>query len=168
MTISMHQISADVFVSRLKGLAGVLDKAMADVEARKLKPEALLDARLYPDMFPLLRQVQIACDFAKGPMARLAEEPVPAWEDTETTFEGLKAKVEKTIAYIEGLDPAKIEGAETRDVVLTRNGESTTHNALAYLLQQGLPNFYFHVTTAYAILRHNGVVVGKRDFLGAA
>jgi hypothetical protein len=168
MTLSMHQVSAPLFVQGLTGLAGVLDKAAAHVEERKLDPNALLQARLFPDMFPLVRQVQIASDFAKGAVGRLAGAELPSWEDNETSFEALKARVERTIAYIQGFDPAQLEGSETRQISLVRRGETTVHQGQAYLLQQALPNFYFHLTTAYAILRHNGVVIGKRDFLGTA
>jgi len=168
MTLSIHQASVPVFVQGLKGLKGVLTKAAAHVEAKKLDPEALLKARLYPDMFPLLRQVQIATDFAKGCAARLAGEEVPAWDDVETGFDDLIARVERAIAYVEGLDAAKFEGAEDRDITLTRRGETSVVKGLAYFQTQAQPNFFFHLTTAYAILRHNGVEVGKRDYLGMA
>ncbi|HJV40705.1 DUF1993 domain-containing protein [Caulobacter sp.] len=168
MSISMHQASAPVFIQGLKGLKGVLAKAAALVEAKGWDPDALLKARLYPDMFPLIRQVQIATDFAKGGAARLAQVEVPAWDDVETSFEGLIARVDRAIAYVEGLDPAAFDGAESRDVQLVRRGETHSFNGLDYLQGQAMPNFFFHITTAYAILRHNGVEVGKRDFLGTA
>jgi uncharacterized protein len=158
MTITAHRVSVPIFVQGLKGLSGVLAKAAAHVEALKLDPEALLKARLYPD----------ATDFAKGASARLAGVEVPAWDDAETSFADLSARVDRAIAYVEGLDPAAFEGAENRTVALTRRGETTEHNALDYLTAQALPNFYFHLATAYAILRENGVVLGKRDFLGTA
>ena len=167
MTITIHQASVPVFVQGLKGLKGVLTKAIAHVEAKKLDPDALLKARLFPDMFPLLRQVQIATDFAKGCSARLAGEEVPAWDDTETTFEDLIARIERAVAYVEGLDPAAFENAEDRDITLTRRGETSVVKGLAYLQTQAQPNFFFHLTTAYAILRKNGVEVGKRDYLGS-
>lgn len=166
MSISIHQASVPVFVQGLKGLKGVLTKAAAHVEARKLDPEALLKARLYPDMFPLIRQVQIATDFAKGCAARLAGEEVPAWDDVETGFDDLIARIDRAIAYVEGLDAAKFEGAEDRDITLTRRGETSVVKGLAYFQTQAQPNFFFHLTTAYAILRKNGVEVGKRDYLG--
>ena len=166
MSISIHQASVPVFVQGLKGLKGVLTKAAAHVEAKKLDPEALLKARLYPDMFPLIRQVQIATDFAKGCAARLAGEEVPAWDDVETGFDDLIARIDRAIAYVEGLDAAKFEGAEDRDITLTRRGETSVVKGLAYLQPQAQPNFFFHLTTAYAILRKNGVEVGKRDYLG--
>jgi hypothetical protein len=168
MTLTIHQASVPVFAQGLKGLRGVLAKAAAHVDAKKLDPDALLKARLYPDMFPLLRQAQIATDFAKGCAARLAGEEVPAWDDVETGFDDLIARVDRAIAYVEGLDPAKFEGAEDRDITLVRRGETSVVKGLAYLQGQAQPNFFFHLTTAYAILRKNGVEIGKRDFLGAA
>jgi hypothetical protein len=168
MSITIHQASVPVFVQGLKGLRGVLAKAQAHVEARKLDPEALLKARLFPDMFPLLRQVQIATDFAKGCAARLAGVEVPAWDDVETSFAELIGRVDRAIAYVEGLDPAAFEGAEDRDITLVRRGETSVVKGLAYLQGQAQPNFFFHLTTAYAILRKNGVEIGKRDYLGAA
>jgi len=168
MSLSIHQASVPVFVQGLKGLKVVLTKASAHVEAKKLDPEALLKARLYPDMFPLIRQVQIATDFAKGCAARLAGEEVPAWDDVETGFDDLIARIDRAIAYVEGLDAGKFEGAEDRDITLTRRGETSVVKGLAYLQTQAQPNFFFHLTTAYAILRKNGVEVGKRDYLGTA
>ena len=166
MTLSMSDAASPVFLQGLKGLKGVLVKAAAHAETRKIDPAALLQARLYPDMFSLTRQVQIACDFAKGAAARLAGVEPPAFEDVETGFDDLLARIDRTCAFIEGLDRAAITGSEDRDVVLVRRGESQTFKGQAYLLHQALPNFWFHVTTAYAILRHNGVEVGKRDFIG--
>lgn len=168
MSISIHQASVPVFIQGLKGLKGVLAKTAAQVEARGWDPEALLKARLFPDMFPLLRQVQIATDFAKGCSARLAGEDVPAWDDVETSFAELIARIDRAIAYVEGLDPAAFAGAEDRDITLTRRGETSVVKGLAYFQGQAQPNFFFHLTTAYAILRHNGVEVGKRDYLGMA
>jgi hypothetical protein len=168
MTITIHQASVPVFAQGLKGLRGVLAKAAEHVEAKKLDPDALLKARLYPDMFPLLRQVQIATDFAKGCAARLAGEEVQAWDDVETSFGDLIARVDRAVAYVEGLDPAKFDGAEDRDITLVRRGETSVVKGLPYLQGQAQPNFFFHLTTAYAILRKNGVEIGKRDFLGSA
>jgi hypothetical protein len=168
MSISIHQASVPVFIQGLKGLKGVLSKAADLAETKKWDPEALLKARLYPDMFPLLRQVQIATDFAKGGAARLAAVEVPAWDDGETTFAELIARVDRAIAFVEGLDVAAFEGGHDRDVQLVRRGETYTFKGLDYLQGQAMPNFFFHITTAYAILRHNGVEVGKRDFLGTA
>ena len=168
MTISMYQVSAPVFVQGLKGLRGVLAKGAAYAEARKFDPHVLLQSRLAPDMFPLTRQVQIGCDFAKGAAGRLAGVDLPVYEDNEQSFADLEARIDKTVAFIEGLLPSAIDGSEQKDIVLVRRGESTTFKGQAYLLEQALPNFWFHVTAAYAILRHNGVEVGKKDFLAAA
>ena len=168
MTLSMYQASVPVFIQGLTGLGGVIDKAAAHAAERKIDPDALLQARLYPDMFPFARQVQIATDFAKGGAARLAGVEFPAYEDSETSFEELKARVDKTIAFLRTLDAAQIDGSEERDISLVRRGETSIVKGQAYLLEQAMPNFYFHITTAYAIQRHNGVEVGKRVFLGAA
>ena len=168
MSLSMFDVSVPVFLQGLKGLKAVLAKAAAHAEARKIDPNALLQARLYPDMFPLLRQVQIACDFAKGGAGRLAGADLPVFEDVETGFQDLEARIDRTAAFIEGLDAEAFAGAEAREVVLVRRGESQTFKGQAYLLEQALPNFWFHVTTAYAILRHNGLEVGKKDFLGVS
>jgi hypothetical protein len=168
MPLSMSQASAPVFLQGLKGLSGVLAKASAQAEARKIDQSAYLQARLYPDMLPMTRQVQIACDFAKGAVARLAGADMPTYEDTETSFAELKARIDKTMAYIAGIDPKAIDGSEDKDIVLVRRGETFTFKGQPYLLEQALPNFWFHVTTAYAILRHNGVEIGKKDFLATA
>ena len=168
MPLSTHQASAAVFIRSLRALSAILDKAAAHAEAKKIEPAALLQARLFPDMFSFTRQVQIATDFAKGSAARLAGVEIPAWEDNEDSFETLKARVEQTIAFLEGLEPATFDGGEDRDISLTRRGETTVHKGADYLLHQAMPNFYFHLTTAYALLRHNGVEVGKRDFIGKA
>jgi hypothetical protein len=166
MTISMYQISAPVFTKMLGALSNVLDKGAAFAVAKKIDPAVLMASRLAPDMFPLTRQVQIAADFAKGPMARLAGLEVPKWEDNETTMEALKARVAKTIDYVKSFKPAQIDGSEAREISLTIGGQPMTMTGQEYLLHNALPNFYFHVTTAYTILRHNGVEIGKRDFLG--
>ncbi len=168
MPLSMSQASSGAFLQGLKGLSGVLAKAEAHVDAKKIDADALLKARLYPDMLTLTRQVQIACDFAKGAVARLAGADMPTYEDTEASFADLKARVDKTIAYIAGIDAAAIDGSEDKDITLVRQGQTFVFKGQPYLLEQALPNFWFHVTTAYAILRHNGVEIGKRDFLAAA
>ena len=168
MTLSMYQASVPVFTQGLKGLDGVLAKAEAHVAAHKLDPNALLHARLFPDMFPFTRQVQIAADFAKGAVARLAGAEVPNWPDDETSFEALRARVARSLDFIAGFPADAIDGSEDRIITLVRRGETFQVNGQPYLLEQALPNFYFHLTTAYAILRHNGVAVGKRDFLAAA
>lgn len=168
MPLSMHQASAPVFIQSLKGLATVLRKAAAHAEAKGFDPAALLQARLYPDMFPLTRQVQICTDFAKGSVARLAGEEPPAWPDDETSFADLIARVEKTRAYVAEIAADAVDGSEDRDITLVRRGQESVVKGQAYLLEQAMPNFYFHLTTAYAILRHNGVEVGKKDYLGTS
>jgi hypothetical protein len=168
MPLSMSQASSPVFLQGLKGLSGVLEKAAAHIEAKKMDQNAFLQARLYPDMLPMARQVQIACDFAKGAVARLASADMPTFEDNESSFAELKARVDKTIAYIASVSPAAIDGSEGKDISLVRRGETHVFKGQAYLLEQAVPNFWFHVTTAYAILRHNGVEVGKKDFLAVA
>jgi len=166
MPISMYQISAPVFTKMLGALSNVLDKGAAFAAAKKIDPSVMLGLRLAPDMFPLTRQVQLASDFAKGPMARLSGSEVPKWEDNETTFEALKARIAKTVDYVKSFKPEQIDGSETRDISLTIGGQPVTQKGQEYLLHNALPNFYFHVTTAYTILRHNGVEVGKGNFLG--
>ncbi|MGQ0547262.1 MAG: DUF1993 domain-containing protein [Betaproteobacteria bacterium] len=166
MELTMYQASAARFAAMLRNLAAILDKAEAHAAAKKLEPAALTAFRLYPDMFPLTRQVQIACDTAKGAVARLAGVDIPAHEDTEQSFAELKGRIAKTLDFIESVPAAKLDGAEAREVVLKlRSGERRFAGA-DYLLGFAWPNFYFHVTTAYNILRHNGVELGKRDFLG--
>lgn len=168
MPLSMHQASAPVFLQGLKGLASVLRKAAAHTQAKGFDPAALLQARLYPDMFPLTRQVQICADFAKGAVARLAGEDPPAWADDEVSFDDLIARVEKTAAYVSQIPAARIDGSEDREITLVRRGVTSVVKGQPYLLEQAMPNFYFHLTTAYAILRHNGVEIGKKDYLGTA
>jgi hypothetical protein len=166
MAISMYQASAPRFVNTLKNLSAILDKAQAHADAKKIDPRVLTAARLYPDMFPMSRQVQSACDTAKGAVARLAGVEVPVHEDTEQTFEELKARIAKTIAFINTIKPAQVDGSEDKEVVLKFRSGEVKFKGMQYLLGQALPNFYFHVTTAYNILRHNGVEVGKKDYIG--
>ncbi|TAK45615.1 MAG: DUF1993 family protein [Betaproteobacteria bacterium] len=166
MKISMYQASAPRFASMLNNLAGILDKAAAHAEARKIDPQVLLASRLYPDMFPLARQVQIACDNAKGAVARLAGLEVPKHEDSEKTFDELKARIAKTIAFVDSIRPAQVDGSEGRDIHLKLGRREVDWKGMQYLLGFALPNFYFHVMTAYAILRHNGVELGKQDYIG--
>jgi hypothetical protein len=166
MAISMHQASAPRFVNTLKNLSAILDKAQAHAEAKKIDPGALTAARLYPDMFPMSRQVQTACDTAKGAVARLAGVEVPVHEDTERTFEELKARIARTIIFIETIQPAQVDGSEDREVVLKFRSGEVKFKGMQFLLGHALPNFHFHVTTAYNILRHNGVEVGKKDYIG--
>lgn len=168
MSLSLHTASVPVFRQMLGGLSDVLAKAAAHAAERRIEPDALLQSRLFPDMFPLLRQVQIACDFAKSVPARLAQAEVPAWEDNEKSFEELQARIARTIAFIEGLDAAGFDGAADREIVLRPGTPKERRLAgQAYLLAYGLPQFFFHVTTVYALLRHGGVEIGKRDYMGA-
>jgi hypothetical protein len=162
----MHAASVTMFVRALSQLAFVLEKAQAHAEAKKFDSAVLVSSRLYPDMLPLSSQVQIAADSAKGGAARLAGDTAPSFEDNEKTIPELVERCRKTIAYLESIDAAKFDGAEDRTVTWkTRSGEKSMQG-LPYLLHQVTPNVYFHATTAYDILRHNGVEVGKRDFLG--
>lgn len=168
MTISMHAASVPVFKQMLGSLAAILEKAEAHASQRKIDPAVLLQTRLFPDMLPLVRQVQIACDFAKGVTARLAGTEVPAYDDNEQSIEQLRTLVERTIAFVDTFDASSFEGSETREIV-TRPGTAKERrfNGQDYLLTYGLPQFFFHVTTAYALLRHNGLEIGKRDYMGA-
>ncbi len=166
MNISMYQASAPRFVNMLNNLSAILDKAQAHAEARKIDPAVLTACRLYPDMFPFTRQVQTACDTAKGAVARLGGVEVPKHEDSEQTIAELKARIAKTIAFIETVKPAQIEGSEEKAIVLKIGPRELRFTGLQYLLGFALPNFYFHAATAYDILRHNGVELGKRDFIG--
>lgn len=166
MNISMYQASAPRFVNILNNLSAILDKAEAHVGAKKIDPAALTTYRLYPDMYPMARQVQSACDTAKGAVARLAGVEIPKHDDTERTFHELKARIAKTIEFIKSVKPAQLDGSEDKEIVLKRGGQEVTFKGMQYLLGFAYPNFYFHVTTAYAILRHNGVEIGKRDFMG--
>lgn len=167
MTISLYAASVPVFKQMLNSMDAFLNKAQEHAVARKIDPDALLHARLFPDMFPLIRQVQVAADFARGVSARLAGAEVPKYEDSEKSFADLHELIARTLAFIDGLAPAQIDGNEDR-VIVTRPGtpKEKKFTGLSYLLTYGLPQFFFHVTTAYAILRHNGVEVGKRDFMG--
>lgn len=166
MTISLHQASVPVFQRSLTNLKGILTKAAAHAVAKKIDESVFLNARLSPDMFPLLRQVQITCDFAKGPCARLAGIDVPKFEDDEKTFADLMARIDKTIAYVGTFQSAQIDGQEDRDITITIAGNPVAYKGQVYLIHFGLPNFYFHMSMAYAILRHNGLEIGKNDFLG--
>jgi hypothetical protein len=166
MPISMYQASAPRFAAMLKNLSGLLDKAQAHCEAKKIDPLVLTGARLYPDMFPLSRQVQIACDAAKGALARLAGVEIPKHEDTEKTFDELKGRINKTLEFMATLKAPQIDGSEEKEVVLKLRGKDVSFKGQPYLLGFAYPNFYFHAATTYAILRHNGVEVGKGDFLG--
>lgn len=166
MKISMYQASAPRFANMLRNLSGILDKAQAHAEARKIDPAALIAFRLYPDMFPFARQIQVACDTAKGACARLAGVENPSYPDTDQTFAELKARVTRTIDFIGTFKPERIDGSEEKDVALKVGGKDVTFKGLQYLCGHALPTFYFHVVTAYNILRHNGVEIGKRDYIG--
>lgn len=166
MSISMYLATVPPILRSLTNLREILGKAAAHAEAKKIDPSVLVNARLYPDMFPLSRQVQIASDTAKGAVSRLAGLEPPKYEDNETTFAELRARLDKTIALLESIKPDQIDGSEERDIVIPMRDRTLTFKGLPYLLDYVLPNVYFHATTAYAILRHNGVEIGKKDFLG--
>lgn len=168
MTISLYAASVPIFKQMLNSLSSILTKAEEYALAKKIEPSALLQARLYPDMFPLLRQVQIAADFARGVSARLGGIEVPKYDDHEVTFADLQALLSKSLTFVKGITPTQIDGNEAREVV-TRPGtpKERRFTGQSYLLSYGLPQFFFHVTTAYAILRHNGLEVGKGHFMGA-
>ena len=168
MTASMHAMSAPIFVRMLGNLSAILDKAAAHAQAKKIDPSVLLNARLFPDMFAFTRQIQLASDFAKGAVARLAGLEPPKYEDTETTIDQLKARIARTIEFVQGIKPGQLEGAESREISLKVRDTVQKHSGMVYLTLIALPNFYFHATTAYDILRHNGVELGKRDFVGAS
>jgi len=166
MTISMYQASTPRFANLLRNLSVLLDKAEAHCAAKKIDPAALTTYRLFPDMFPLARQVQIACDSAKGAVARLAGVEIPKHEDTEQTFAELKQRIAKTIDFLESVPASKVDGTEEKEVVLQMRSGERRFKGMQYLLGHAYPNFYFHVTTAYNILRRNGVEIGKADFIG--
>ena len=168
MTSPMYTNSVPVFKQLLTAMKTILATTAADVAAKSINPEAFLQARLFPDMFPLVKQVQIACDFARGISARLAGVDVPAHDSTETSFADLDGLLAMTLSFLDGLDAAKFEGSETKEIVL-RPGTPKERKLAgqAYLSTYGLPQFFFHATTTYAILRHNGVAIGKKDYMGA-
>jgi hypothetical protein len=168
MTLSMYQASAPVFVQGLRGLEIIVDKAAAFAAARKIEPAVLLQTRLYPDMFPFVRQVQVVTDGAKGAMARLSGTESPVYPDIEASFEELKARLAKTIAYVESFTADQIDGSEEKQVVLKFPGGERSFTGQAYLLGFALPNFFFHAATAYDLLRHNGVELTKGNYLGRA
>lgn len=167
MSISMYSITLPPLVRALNNLSGILKKGAAHAEAHKIDPLVLTGSRLFPDMYPLTRQVYIATDMSKGCGARLAGVEVPKYDDVETTFPELVARIDKTLAFLNGFAAAQIDGSETRDIQLKIGGSLLQMQGLDYVLNFVKPNVYFHVTTAYNILRHNGVELGKRDFMGA-
>ena len=167
MTFSMYDASVPVFKQILGSLSALIDKAEAHAEAKKIEPQVLLQVRLYPDMFPFIRQVQVACDFAKGCAARLAGAEVPRHEDTEQSFGDLKARIAKVIAFIDTLSQDDIAASAQRDITTSSGANAKQFKGQVYLLHYAMPHFYFHATTAYDLLRHNGVEVGKKDFVGS-
>jgi uncharacterized protein len=167
MKVSMHAMSVDVFAHTLANLAWILDKAAASAAQRKFDPAVLLAARLAPDMLPLTRQVQIASDIAKNSVARLAAQDPPRFEDTETSIEQLRARLARTQDFLRSVPASALEGSETRDIKVPGRERTLEFKGLEFLQRFAIPNVFFHVTTAYNILRHNGVELGKRDFLNA-
>lgn len=166
MALTLYDISVPALQRSLKALDGILARAEAHAEARKIDPAVFLQSRLAPDMFPLLKQVQLASDFAKGAVARVAGQEPPRFADEEQTFADLHARIARTLDAIAGIDRSAFEGAENREVSMKVRDETRTFPAVVYLTQVALPNFFFHATTTYDILRHNGVELGKRDFIG--
>ncbi len=165
MTLSMYDAAVPPLVRAMKNLDAILDKAAAHAEAKKIDLAVLAGSRLAPDMHPLIRQIQMLSDGARG-VARLTDTPVPSFPDTETTFPELKDRIARTVAFLESLKPEQFEGAEDRTVTLKFPTGEMSFPGKFYLFNFVIPNFYFHVTTAYAILRHNGVEIGKMDYLG--
>jgi hypothetical protein len=163
---TMYQASVPVFARALNNLAAILEKAAAHAEAKKIDPAALINFRLYPDMLPLSKQVQIASDSAKGGVARLAGSEPPKYEDNEASIPDLVARLRKTVAYLESVKPEQIDGSEDKTVTWKTQTSTRTMQGMPYLLSHVTPNVYFHVTTAYGILRHCGLEIGKQDFLG--
>jgi hypothetical protein len=166
MTISLYQASVPAFIRALNNLAAIVQKGAAHAQARKIDDSVLLNSRLFPDMFPLIRQVQIATDTARSGAGRLAGVEFPAYEDKEATFQELALRIHNTIGFLQSLQPAQIDGAEDKTISWQTRSSTKNMQGLPYLMNHLLPNIHFHVTTAYGILRHNGVEVGKKDFLG--
>ncbi|MFM9879635.1 MAG: DUF1993 family protein [Burkholderiaceae bacterium] len=168
MNFSMYTASVPLITQMLGSLSSVLTKAQQHAEAKKIEPAALLQARLFPDMLSLSRQVEVACDFAKGISARLAGLPVPVYEDKPQTFEDCQALIAKTLAFVASVEPGQMDAAAERAIVIQAGTPRERHFVGAnYLVHYGLPQFLFHITTAYAILRHNGVELGKKDYMGS-
>lgn len=166
MNLSMYQASVPVLLRNLENLDKILDKAVDYAEMQKIDPAVLLNARLAPDMYPFVRQVQIVTDVAKGFAARISDREVPGFPDTETSFNELKARIAKTIEFVKSLDEEQVDGSEMKPIKLKFGSRELSYLGQAYLLEFVLPNVYFHITTAYAILRHNGLKLEKKDFLG--
>ncbi len=167
MTVSMYQAGILPMIRSLNNLIGILEKGATHAEAKKIDPEVLIGSRLYPDMFPLSRQVQIASDISRRGAAKLAGVEVPVMEDNETSFPELIDRLKQTVAYLETLSPEQIDGTEDKTIELEMRGNTLTFEGQPFLLYFVLPNVYFHVTTTYDILRHCGVEIGKGDYLGA-
>ncbi len=168
MSLSMYTACVVPYRAMLKNLSFLIARAEAHCEAKKIDPNAFLGSRLYPDMLPFTAQVQIATDIAKGAAARLSGSEIPKFEDDEKTFADLQARIDKTVAFLDTLTEAQFEGAEERDIVLQQRAGTLEFKGAAYLLQFANPNVYFHITTAYALLRHGGVEIGKKDYLKGA
>lgn len=166
MALSMYQASVPVFINGLNNLSAILAKAESFAASKKIDPSVLVNARLAPDMFPLSRQVQIATDVIKGGAGRLAGVDIPSYADTEATFAELQARIAKTVAFLQTLTAEEIDGSEGRPIHLKVGGKELSFEGQQYLLYFVIPNFYFHITTTYAILRHNGLDIGKADYLG--
>jgi uncharacterized protein len=167
MKISVQTVTVDLFTQSLANLSALLEKGLAHATARKFDPSVLLNSRLAPDMFPLTRQVQIACDLAKNSCARVAGLEPPRFEDNEKTIEELRARIARTIDYLKGIPASAFEGAEDRDLKIPAGPDKfLDFKGLDFIKSWAIPNVFFHITAAYAILRHNGVDIGKRDFLG--
>ncbi len=162
----MYQASVPRLANILGNLANILDKTQAHIDARKIDVATLMNLRLFPDMYPFSKQVQIACDKSRSVVARLAGLDVPSYADDERTLAELKLRVSRTIAFIQSVPPEQIDGTEDEEIVLPVTGKPTRYAGMQLLLGHSIPNVYFHATTAYNILRHNGVEIGKRDFLG--
>ena len=167
MTISMYAASVPVVNQMLGSLSAILSKAEAHAAARNINPEVLVQTRLFPDMLPLAKQVQIACDFSKGLCARLTGVDAPKFDDNEVTLADLKERISKTLAFVATIQPEQINGTEERDISFSFGANAFEFKGTAYLLHFALPQIVFHVTTAYAILRSSGVELGKRDFVGS-
>ena len=168
MQITMFALAHTTATRGLRNLDAILDKALASAEARKIDPAVLLGSRLAPDMFTLTRQIQIACDFGKGPLARLAGIDNPKHEDSETSIPELKARIAKVLAFVDSVPESALAGCEDRDITIQAGSQTMEFKGLAYLVGFAIPNFNFHLCMVYAILRHNGVDIGKRDYIGPA
>ena len=166
MTIALYDLTVPVYTRMLTNMLTIMDKAEANAAERKFDTAVLANARLSPDMIPFRGQIMIATDHVKGSVSRLAGREVPSWPDTEETFDELRARIRKALELLATIQPADLDGSEARNVTLKLGGNEVVENGLVYLTQRALPNFYFHITTAYAILRANGAPIGKRDYIG--